>query len=88
MSELLEVWHEGQTYAMTPHDLIETLTYTNYRANRLRSPQISPERWQRVIPEFTKAMEQRFQEEEPGTHDGWEERCTGLSPVRRHDHPA
>lgn len=65
MSEpLLEVWHEGKTYAMTPQTLLTELTYSNYRYNRRLSPEITPEQWRKVIPEFTPEMETRFQAEQ------------------------
>ena len=60
---LLTVWREGHTYAMTPTTLVDELTYANYRYNRQRSPDITPVQWRRVIPEFTDAMEARFQAE-------------------------
>lgn len=64
---LLEVWKDGQTYAMTPRGLVEELTYSNYKHNRQRAPDITPEQWRQTIPEFTEAMEARYQRDQGGT---------------------
>ena len=48
---------------MTMPTLLEKLTYANYKANRQRTPHITPEAWRQVIPEFTEAMETRYQAE-------------------------
>lgn len=53
----------GRDYAMTPADLMDTLTYANYRFNRQRTPAITSEAWRKVIPAFTEAMETRYQVE-------------------------
>lgn len=61
---LLEVWHEGKTYAMTPRTLMDELTYSAYRYNRQRTPAIPPAQWRQAISTFTEAMEQRYQQEQ------------------------
>ena len=64
---LVTVEKDGQTYAMTPKTLLDELTFSNYRHNRQRSPHITPEQWRRTIPEFTEAMEARYQQEQGRT---------------------
>ena len=43
---------------------VDTLIYASYRANRLRSPEVKPERWALIYPTITE-MEERFQREFP-----------------------
>jgi hypothetical protein len=43
--------------------LLEYLTYCSYRSNRLRSPDITPERWAKVFGPQAEEMEARFQNE-------------------------
>jgi hypothetical protein len=43
--------------------LMDELTYSNYRYNRVLSPEITPERWERVYGPSAKEMEARFQKE-------------------------
>lgn len=43
--------------------IIDTLTYISYAHNRMLSPEISPERWEKVYGP-TAEMEQRFQEQQ------------------------
>lgn len=61
--ELLTIEKDSQPFAMTPATLINELTYANYRFNRQRAPELTPASWRRAIPEFTEAMEQRYQQE-------------------------
>jgi hypothetical protein len=42
--------------------LVDTLTYASYKANRLRSPEVTPERWA-LIYHTVYEMEERFQKE-------------------------
>jgi hypothetical protein len=62
MTELLSVWKDGQTYAMTPATLVDELTYCNYRFNRDRSPEITPAQWGKIFPNIDR-LEQRYQAE-------------------------
>lgn len=47
---------------MTYGELIDELTYRSYAYNRLRSPDISPERWSKIYGD-TKLMEIKFHNE-------------------------
>lgn len=42
--------------------LVDYLTYASYKANRLRSPEVTPERWA-LIYHTVGEMEERFQKE-------------------------
>lgn len=64
--DLVEYEHGGKTYVTTPQGFISTLTYANYRHNRQRSPDISPEHWSKIYGDTTR-MEQRYQRELHGT---------------------
>ena len=44
-------------------DIICELTYINYKHNRELSPEISPERWEKVYGESTPSMERRYTDE-------------------------
>ena len=44
-------------------ELIDSLTYSSYRHNREISPEVTPERWQKVFGPSTDAMEQKYQGE-------------------------
>ena len=53
--------NEGQ---MTPEDIIDHLTYSNYAFNRDISPNVTPEQWAKLFGvEQTKAMEHHYQYE-------------------------
>lgn len=47
---------------MTPSQVVDYLTYRNYFFNRVRSPEISPERWARIYPNAAE-LEARYQQE-------------------------
>lgn len=47
---------------MTTSELISELTYSCYRYNRDRSPEITPEGWARVFPTGPE-LERRYQED-------------------------
>jgi hypothetical protein len=47
---------------MTTTQIIDELTYINYKANRERRPDITPEKWAKIYPNV-KLMEIRFQYE-------------------------
>lgn len=47
---------------MTATEIVDELTYRNYRFNRLRSPGVTPERWAQVYP-HADALEARYQRE-------------------------
>ena len=49
---------------MTPAEVIDHLTYCNYRHNRRLRPDIEPERWALIYPNAA-AMEARYQAERP-----------------------
>lgn len=66
---------------MTPQNLIDELTYRCYRYNRLRTPDITPTRWQLVFGTATNQLEQRYQAEVPlpvGTKGG----CAHTKAIR------
>ena len=65
MNELFEVEKAGQTYAMTLPELMDELTYANYKHNRGRAPEIPPERWKKIYANVD-AMEARYQRETHG----------------------
>lgn len=46
-------------------DLVDELTYRNYRHNRNISPNITVERWEKCYGPNTQAMETRYQQEPP-----------------------
>jgi len=52
---------------------VDNLIYASYRANRLRSPEVAPERWALIFPDITE-LEERFQKEFP--KEGTRERLT------------
>ena len=66
-----EVVDRGQRNAIDGSDLsdedmaelIDSLTYSSYRHNREISPEVTPERWQKVFGPSTDAMEQKYQGE-------------------------
>jgi hypothetical protein len=47
--------------------MVDDLTYCSYRANRLRSPEVTPERWA-LIYHTVYEMEERFQKENHCEH--------------------
>lgn len=47
----------------TPDDIVSDLTYRNYAYNRDISPDITPERWEKIYGPVTQAMEKRYQKE-------------------------
>ena len=49
---------------MTPQQIIDHLTYTNYAYNRRRSPDILPEQWEKILGPSVWEMEEEFQREE------------------------
>ena len=49
----------------TPEKLVDDLIYFNYRHNRTISPEVTPERWEKIYGPNTMAMEERFQAEPP-----------------------
>lgn len=48
---------------MSDKQLVDRLTYSSYKFNRLRSPQISPQRWAAIFPQGP-ALEAMFQMEQ------------------------
>lgn len=44
-------------------DLVNALTYFSYRANRDRSPEISPEAWKTIFGEEVEQLEAEYQRE-------------------------
>ena len=48
---------------MTPEQIVDELTYRSYAYNRERSPEVSPERWEKVFGPQAKQMEMRLQAE-------------------------
>lgn len=46
----------------TDYDIFAELDYMSYRANRIVSPHISPERWKKIYKNVDE-MEKRFQNE-------------------------
>ena len=44
-------------------ELVDILTYANYKHNRQLDPSISAERWEKVYGPSVYAMEKKFQEE-------------------------
>ena len=61
--ELLTVYKDGETFAMTPQELTDDLTYCSYRHNRERAPEITPEDWQTIYGWRTSTLEARLQAE-------------------------
>ncbi len=47
------------------HSLIDDAAYRCYAYNRTRTPNVSPERWAKFVPNV-EALEQKFQEEMRG----------------------
>jgi hypothetical protein len=50
--------------ATTQARVINDLIYASYRANRLRSPGVTPERWALIFPTIDE-LEERFKKEFP-----------------------
>ena len=50
-------------------ELVDILTYANYKHNRQLDPSISAERWEKVYGPSVYAMEKKFQEETHETCD-------------------
>ena len=48
--------------AMTTAQLVDALTYANYKFNRMRSPEITPEQWAKIYPQ-AEQLEERYQRE-------------------------
>jgi hypothetical protein len=46
--------------------VVDNLIYASYRANRLLSPEVTPERWAYLYPSIEE-MEERFQKETTNT---------------------
>lgn len=55
---------ETDLFKLDPQRLVSDLTYINYAYNRRRSPDVSPERWEKVYGPQTWVMEERFQREQ------------------------
>lgn len=47
---------------MSAHPIIDELTFRRYAHNRMRAPEVSPERWAKIFTNGP-AMEERFQRE-------------------------
>ena len=60
ITDLLTAVESAETQAA----VVDALTYASYRANRLRSPEVAPERWALIFPSIDE-MEERFQREFP-----------------------
>ncbi len=50
---------------MTAQEFIDELTYSCYQFNRLRSPEISPDRWSKIF-QNADTLERRLQQEVQG----------------------
>ena len=48
---------------MKPIEIVDELTYRSYAFNRQRSPEITPERWEKVFGPSAARMEEKFQNE-------------------------
>ena len=48
--------------AMTAGQLVDALTYASYKFNRMRSPEITPERWAKIYPQ-AEHLEAHYQAE-------------------------
>lgn len=59
----MEVKMEMQTRQMTPRELVDQLTYLNYAHNRTISPNVTPERWEKVYGPGVWEMEEQYQRE-------------------------
>ena len=46
-------------------EVVDFLTYRCYEYNRLRSPDITPEQWAKIFPNYEK-LEQKFQAAQKG----------------------
>lgn len=62
MTELIAWEHQDKTFVGTPQDLVDALTYSNYAYNRQRSPEITPQQWEKVFGQKTMMMEARYQQ--------------------------
>jgi hypothetical protein len=49
---------------MKPEQIVNYLTYCNYRHNRTISPHVTPEQWEKVYGPNTPTMERCYQEEQ------------------------
>lgn len=52
------------TYEMRPIPIVNDLIYRNYRFNRLRSPEVTPEEWRVVYGDRVDQLERLFQLEQ------------------------
>ena len=62
---LLAIEKNGNLHAMTITEFLDELTYANYKHNRGRAPDITPERWKTTYANVD-AMEARYQRETHG----------------------
>lgn len=46
---------------LTPAEIVDNLTYSSYKFNRLRRPDIPAEKWEKVFGESTTKLEEKFQ---------------------------
>lgn len=49
---------------MNMRQMLGALLYDNYRAQRLRTPEIEPDRWRKVYGDAVDSMELQFQNEQ------------------------
>jgi len=61
MTELFEWEKSGKTFIGTPQQLIDDLTYANYKYNRQVSPHVTG--WETIFGTKTPIMEARYQAE-------------------------
>jgi len=54
--------NESVERTMKPMELVDELTYSSYRYNRQRNPEVTPKQWETIFSNV-EAMEVRFQNE-------------------------
>lgn len=52
-------------------DMVATLTYINYSANRVAAPDITPQSWEKIYGPDVEWMEERFQQEKAGKESAY-----------------
>ena len=63
MTKLVAWQKKGQEFIGTPQQLVNELTYTSYKFNRQRSPDLTPDQWTKVYPNVDR-LEARYQQEQ------------------------
>ena len=63
MTLLIEYVREGKTYAATPEEFLDELSYRSYVSQRRQSPHRAPAEWRVIFGDRVERFEVRYQAE-------------------------